>query len=66
MNIKNENENLLWDSIDALLNELNEVCEYGARMVPVSDMHKYIDKQIDTIIANAHNVRIRAALEATK
>lgn len=56
MSMRNETENLLWDSIDALIKELDEVITYGARIVPVYDMKQYIDALLATSYRHAKEV----------
>jgi hypothetical protein len=63
MNARNENEARLWDSIDALMNELRGVCLIGAEMVNVGDIEKYIGKELNTIILDAHIQRGKGRLE---
>lgn len=52
---ENNNESLVWDSIDALINELDQVVIYaaGKGIAPAADICKYVQKQIDTIKAHA-------------
>lgn len=62
---RNETENLIWDSLDALLDEIDEVVREGAEIVPVGDIEKYINAQLKTIITNAHLKKIKKCMEAT-
>lgn len=56
MSMRNETENLLWDSIDALMNELDEVVRYGTKIVPVDDMKDYIRESLKTVYKRAEEV----------
>lgn len=56
MNARNIEEGKIWDSIDALAEELRQVFIKGAEIVDVYDIHEYFDKLLHTIVLDALRV----------
>lgn len=61
--LRDEIEEKGWQSIDALLNELEQVIVKHAEVVPVYDIQRYIDVLLSTVYRHAREHALKVSTE---